>query len=746
MSLDFSAQKGSLHRFVWATAFLFTAYLQAQMPGPIVAVPLVRRTVIQFEDFAKDTVLRGQYENKGVIFPYGVYVDQSIPAFSGTRFIRSASARDEFNPGALVIAFPAPVRVVSFVGTAEGPNYMGTLRAYGASGAVIATDGPRQLRERQWTTFTASASADIITRIEFEIPPSVFEFLDDLRFESAAAIPTSMPPPTITISSPAQGATLDDRGPLHLQGTVSGAGMVQSASLTVDFPRPPRSSVPVITQNVQLSGTAPNRTFDTLLSPWIGTNWLTARVEAPNGARSETRIAITYFPSVIRERFMRDGGAATFGNFLYGIRIGDGEAALYDRGAVATSRGIAHSVQGAIFRKWLGLQKNPGIPDIGCPISDAKLTLGRATFQDFRDGRVYSMPERGAFFVPSGFVQVLANRGDAGALPLADPDLSQYLNVFQRFQPLSDRLPIALMLTNEGILQIEQQGGSPQLSLQIPGRSNVGTIREKFRASNGRIDGTRIPPAATSRFLSADQKCRGAGVGSSYNGITNVIREWQDILGLDVSTPVMGVVKSAGISDSDDPRTHAHSNDYDLHLIPLPEYRNLLVPGQSDLEVEFEDYYARNFWFLLNQDRVRPGDVLFLSGRWIVDCGHEPFHNEIHPPGVLAVERTEWVSNEPATVVYLWVNGFYNGQNVDVIAYPPPRPRADVRGVDVIEAVHGNNTWNVTVNAATTGDILGGPVLLQVRGPLQTVSESNWGEMHWQVHRGYVGRWIIQWR
>lgn len=49
--------------------------------------------------------------------------------------------------------------------------------------------------------------------------------------------------------------------------------------------------------------------------------------------------------------------------------------------------------------------------------------------------------------------------------------------------------------------------------------------------------------------------------------------------------------------------------------------------------------------------RPRKGDRVAICGRWIVDCGHDIFSTEIHPPLVLATARA--TSDDSASVAFI---------------------------------------------------------------------------------------------
>ncbi len=149
---------------------------------------------------------------------------------------------------------------------------------------------------------------------------------------------------------------------------------------------------------------------------------------------------------------------------------------------------------------------------------------------------------------------------------------------------------------------------------------------------------------------------------------------------------IVGIVKDSHPAESDNPLTHEHMferpeivdhvrwpewSDWNVIIHPLHPYRNLLGAAQRTFEIEFELYFARHY-FVQESAEPKPGDLLFTAGRWIVDCGHDTFLTEIHPPFVLATMRTVDYKGNPATEAKMWVNGWFPGDPVEFAIYPPP--------------------------------------------------------------------------
>ena len=135
---------------------------------------------------------------------------------------------------------------------------------------------------------------------------------------------------------------------------------------------------------------------------------------------------------------------------------------------------------------------------------------------------------------------------------------------------------------------------------------------------------------------------------------------------------------------------HALCNDWIVYLRPDPEYEFLLaydteheepeqgwgnfgVELQGDLENEVEQ------WLVPVGYRTEPGDRIHLVGRWVIDCGHEDWHAELHPieAFVSTHARVRSAASDGfeglASVV---VTGDWPGGRLALDLWPPARPAA----------------------------------------------------------------------
>ena len=135
---------------------------------------------------------------------------------------------------------------------------------------------------------------------------------------------------------------------------------------------------------------------------------------------------------------------------------------------------------------------------------------------------------------------------------------------------------------------------------------------------------------------------------------------------------------------------HALCNDWIVYLRPDPEYEFLLaydteheepeqgwgnfgVELQGDLENEVEQ------WLVPVGYRTEPGDRIHLVGRWVIDCGHEDWHAELHP--IEAFVSTHARTHAAASggfegLASVVVTGDWPGGRLALDLWPPARPAA----------------------------------------------------------------------
>lgn len=728
-------------------------------------------TRVSFEDFPAGTSVTTQYAAQGVLFN-GERIVLAAGAPSGTNVLRAHSPADDVNPVTSIrMRFTSGLRRVRLrTGVMSGGARSGTLQGFDSAGNLLVSDGPRNVTPNAFTTlFNLSVANATIVRAELHMNGDGAA-IDDLELdgEAPAQLPTT--PPTLQITSPTASVVISDNqgftASVQIAGRVRGEGM-PTLRLTSHLPRPPDSLAPTPISEVPLAGSGINRTFSINPQVTLGPSTFTLTATNIAGLSASAEIHVTYLPDAIRRRFQRNGGTGTFGNLQYGATEGDRHIAMYDRGAISLQVSSTVVVQGAMFDKWMSLRdRGAFLPRLGAPLTEPRPSLAGATAQDFSNGRVYAGLPSGTHYVPSVFVNAIDQLGgeNSTGLPTGDPTHSEdppgptwlfqrfFRPDFPQFQPSTLEVrgsPPRLFVERQGgyAHELRRTGASPQELTQMLNVSDAPTIWYSFPCADP--DGPCTVADQTSRPPLEN-------AGERYcNGTTypHGPPQWSAVRGQYRATPIMGIVNRSHRADNDNPLTHEHffegsdvdpfdfPSDWNVILYPLDPYRNLLRRGQSTLEIEFEEYYALHFFVGQNAQPTR-GDLVFASGRWIIDCGHDDYNAEIHPPFVLARLHTVVYKGHQATEANIWVNGWFPGDPVEFNIYPPPRPSPNAT-LSLVKPVDRDAALDVTVaaNVGTTGD----HIQARFSASRRRVPVTDAGEMKWQFGRGYEGTWYVYW-
>jgi hypothetical protein len=552
------------------------------------------QTVIDFEDLAPGSSVKTQYAARGVLFN-GNYLDSDGAAHSGSHVLRAIAPSVEFfDIVPLVITFTSPqARVKLFAGSQFG-SANAALKAFDASNNVVASAGPRLVQQNTFTTSLEATAPDaVITRVELQLEGSSFVSIDDLEFQGSAPATLPTQSPVVTLTQPIDGVNVDipnDIPKLDIKGTVSGDGLLSGVTVTLAFKRPPQSaSLPPLTLELSLDGTGTTRPFALpggISGLPIGPIVVTATAENIAALKGSAVSHLTNLPLAIRNRFASDGGAATYGEFQYGMLKGC-TIAVYEHGAISAKNGGAIAIRGDVFNKWLSLTgpfNDPGW--FGCPTNEEGDTLG-ARSQPFERGRIYThlpAPSPGPFYVPAVFTAAIDKRGgDAGVgLPLADPtDSPGVLRtwLFQRFARPGDPpwiIPSTLEIRGTpAVLWMERQAG-PWLS--GPGILSGTFQRSAFDESTNKSPATlwesfpcndslgpcsvAAEPEFPPPIAPADQPNFGVQFcqGTTYTPGLPGPPEWQAVRGQYDVTPVFGAIISSHMADIDNGFTHRTHN------------------------------------------------------------------------------------------------------------------------------------------------------------------------------------------
>jgi hypothetical protein len=171
--------------------------------------------------------------------------------------------------------------------------------------------------------------------------------------------------------------------------------------------------------------------------------------------------------------------------------------------------------------------------------------------------------------------------------------------------------------------------------------------------------GYRNPDFDTSSREWAKTICRGDTWLSGYNPAF----EWMPVLSPDreledADVAASGIAVNAHKSQHDMWFTHPFGKDFNFDLATDPLYANLESPifnidldpqgrdasickarSQYGLDIHNVLHVEMESGFVPPDYEVQDGDRIALLGRWIVDCGHDDFGAEIHPPLLMLTAR-----------------------------------------------------------------------------------------------------------
>ena len=183
--------------------------------------------------------------------------------------------------------------------------------------------------------------------------------------------------------------------------------------------------------------------------------------------------------------------------------------------------------------------------------------------------------------------------------------------------------------------------------------------------------------------------------------------------------------------------------------------------GKSNVDrikTEYEIAYAAAAHNFLGAPAT--GDLVHMTGRWIIDCGHDTFKSELHPLFSFARMKTvisetntftgledDLFGGKPVTRVAIWVNGWYPGGDNNAIefdAFPPPRPSPNSI-LHVNKPVDSDAAQDVTVEFNFRPAGAASQVHLRFSSPFRQNPVTSLGEMKFLPGREYWGIWYLYW-
>jgi hypothetical protein len=176
----------------------------------------------------------------------------------------------------------------------------------------------------------------------------------------------------------------------------------------------------------------------------------------------------------------------------------------------------------------------------------------------------------------------------------------------------------------------------------------------------------------------------------------------------------------------------------------------------TDIKVEYEEYYASAAHGFLGAPRK--GDLIYATGRWITDCGHDSYKSELHPVFSFTTMKTVvsetnsstglediLFGGKQVTRAAIWVNGWYTGNpKIEFDMFPPPRPSPD-SVLYVSKPLDTDAAQDVTVQFSLAPPGAANHVHVTFSSSYRENTVTDAGEMMFETGRQYWGKWYVYW-
>jgi len=182
-------------------------------------------------------------------------------------------------------------------------------------------------------------------------------------------------------------------------------------------------------------------------------------------------------------------------------------------------------------------------------------------------------------------------------------------------------------------------------------------------------DNGQIPTADPGLVCGSTTQGLGEALLAAANPATSkVTREWGDVIP-GKQMYAAGKVTDLMYSTGDLLFTHPFGLDLTFDIQPDRPYARLVQqvgtgaregapPGRLHWEIEQGLVPHADTSTFLPGFTPQEGDRITTFGHWIIDCGHNDFHTEIHPPTLVAFSHQEG----SATLAHTWYNPYYESQ------------------------------------------------------------------------------------
>lgn len=593
--------------------------------------------------------------------------------------------------------------------------------------------------------------------------------VDDVEFEGLPPPPCNGAP-IVAINSPADGALITGILP-NVSGTVNGDSLPPELTLTLTpLTRPPNDLTPPLIFALPLSGSGSVRTFSQAVPFKYGRLSLTAVVRNDCGIVGQSAITCTFLPRPIVDRYNAEGGQNAAQALQWAGHPAGCGIAVFPTIAVALGSGSqTFVIRGLIFEKWKQwvAKKYHSTRADFCPRGEQFLVAAGVLRQDFGSGRIYAFTSTGlAWFVPQAFADAIDQLGgeSVNGLPMNDPQECPAAKTWLFQQFVRDRgLPSTLEIKGDSpTLWVHRQGGD--LSEMTEERlldtvEATGTLSLNFPCDS-QYGGCHVfPPTSADRVANAKAICH----NTTIVNVAVEQRQWEPVpphTDCD-EVSVMGFVLDSHLAGEDLATTHrpypctffqggSFVSDWNFGVAPIHPYKYLLAQNNHlDLEIEFCDlgFFGSDLTEAdpaPGPELLQRGHLFWATGRWVIDCGHDNYASEIHPPAAMAFMRTE-VSPTLRTVAKITVNGFYNGTPMSLDLFPPPRPAPNAF-MHLARTIYKDSVAGMTVDYSSDPDA-SSFIRVSFSAPFQCpgVNTPYGGQMYPIGGRKYYGQWAISW-